>query len=105
MASGVLGTADLAAGADTTVYTVPADTFTVASVSITNRGNVPLTIRLAVGATGTPTDAEYLEFETELEPKAILERTGIVLEAGRNLIVRSSAVNCNAVAFGIETAA
>lgn len=106
MASGILGTpADLAAGTYTTLYTVPADTFAVCSVSIVNRSNTALTVRLAVASVSTPTNAEFIEYDSTLAPKAILERTGIVMQAGKLLVVYSSAVNCNAVAFGIETAA
>lgn len=106
MASGILGTpADLAAGTYTTLYTVPASTFAVASVSIVNRSNTALTVRLAVAEASTPTNAEFIEYDSTLAPKAILERTGIVMQAGKLLVVYSSAVNCNAVVFGIETAA
>jgi len=108
MASGILGTpADLSAGAYTTLYTVPASTFAVASVSIVNRSNTTLAIRLAVTTqvSGTPLNAEFIEFESSISPKGILERTGLVLNAGIKLVVYSSAVNCNAVVFGIETAA
>jgi hypothetical protein len=33
----------------------------------------------------------------------VLERTGLVLQAGYSLLVRSSAVNVNFIAYGIET--
>ena len=108
MASGILGTpADLSAGQYTTLYTVPGSTFSIASVSIVNRSNTTLTIRLAVTTqvSGTPLTAEFIEFDSSIAPKAILERTGIVLNAGVKLVAYSSAVNCNAVVFGIETAA
>jgi hypothetical protein len=107
MASGILGTpTDLSAGSYATVYTVPASTFAVASISIVNRSNTTLTVRLAVTTqvSGTPTNAEFIEYDSSIAPKGILERTGMVLEAGRKLVVYSSAVNCNAVVFGIETA-
>ncbi len=39
MATGILGTADLSAAANTTVYTVPADTFAVITVNVTNRNS------------------------------------------------------------------
>jgi len=105
MASGVLGTpADLAAGTYTTLYTVPASTFAIASVSVVNRSNTALTVRLAVAAASTPTNAEFIEYDSTIAPKGILERTGIVMQAGKLLVVYSSAVNCNALVFGIETA-
>ena len=104
MASGILGTpSDLAAGTYTVLYTVPASTFAVASVSIINRGNTSLSIRLAISDSNTPTNAEFIEYDSNLDAKGILERTGLVMQAGKQLIVYSSAVNCNAVAFGIET--
>jgi len=105
MATGILGTEDLAAGTDTTLYEVPTETFCVASLSVVNRGNAPAGIRVAVAELDTPTNAEWIEFDTILDPKGVLERTGIVLDAGKKLVVRSTVVNVNAVAFGIETVA
>lgn len=105
MASGILGKADLAAGTLTTLYTVPVETFTVASISIVNRGNIAVGIRIAIAEADEPTNAEWLEFDTILDPRAILERTGIVLDATKKIVVYSTAVNVNAIAFGIETVA
>jgi hypothetical protein len=103
MATGRLGTADLAAATNTTLYTVPADTFAVVTVSVCNRGATAANIRLAVASLATPTDAEYIEFDVSLAPKGVLERTGIVLDAGKLLVVRSSAISVSAVTYGIET--
>ena len=48
MATGILGTADLSAAANTTVYTVPADTFAVITVNVTNRNSASRDVRVAV---------------------------------------------------------
>ena len=104
MATGKLGSGDLAATTLTTVYTCPADTFTVASVSFCNRGNSAVAVRLALANADSPTDAEYLEYDVEILGKGVLERTGIVLNATEKLVVYSSAANVSVVAFGIETA-
>ena len=104
MATGRLGTADLAAATNTTVYTCPVDTFSVVTVSVCNRGATVANIQIAVSNLATPTNAEYIEFDTVLSAKGVLERTGIVLDAGKLLVVRSSAISVNAVVYGIETA-
>lgn len=104
MATGRLGAVDLTAATDTLLYTVPAGTFTVASVSIVNRSNAAVTLRVGIStSTTTMSTTDFIEFETELLPKGVLERTGLVMDAGKSLLVRSSTANVTAMAFGIET--
>jgi hypothetical protein len=104
MATGRLGVADLSAATNTTLYTVPATTFSVITVNIVNRSASAVTIRVAVASAATPADSEYIEYDVSLAAKGVLERTGIVMDAGKLLVVRSSATSVNAVAYGIETA-
>lgn len=103
MATGRLGVQDLSATTDTTLYTCPADTFSVVTVSICNRGTSVAQVRLALSTSGTPGAADYLEFDVDLPAKGVLERTGIVMDASKVLVVRSSATSVNAVCYGIET--
>lgn len=103
MATGILGQADLSGATYTTAYTVPTDTFTVATVSVCNRGGQAVAIRMALAATGTPSNAEFIEFDTEILGRGVLERTGIVMNAGKRLIVYASAANVSVSVYGIET--
>jgi hypothetical protein len=103
MATGRLGISNLSAATNTSVYTCPANTFTVLTVSVCNRSASAVTIQIAIASAATPSTAEYIEFDTSLSPKGVLERTGLVLDAGKILVVRSSAIDVSAVAYGIET--
>ena len=103
MATGRLGTANLAASTNTTVYTVPATTFAVVTLSICNRSNSAITCRVSLSTTTTPAADEWIEYDTEILPKGVLERTGLVMQTGLNLVVWSSTANVSAVAIGIET--
>jgi hypothetical protein len=103
MATGRLGAADLSATTNTSLYTCPADTYAVVNVSICNRSASAVTIRISVSDASTPTAAEYIEYDQELLPNGVLERTGIVMDATKILVVRSSGASVSAVAMGIET--
>jgi len=105
MATGRLGIVDIpSAATDTLLYTAPAGYFTVATVSVANRSNSAVTVRIAISSSSsTIATNEFIEFETEILSHGVLERTGLVLQAGYSLLVRSSAVNVNFIAYGIET--
>jgi hypothetical protein len=103
MPTGRLGIADLAANTLTTLYTCPVQTFTVASVSVCNRNSTDVTLRMAISESDTPTNAEYIEFDVQISPNGVLERTGLVLDAGKKIVVRSNDDDVSVVAFGIET--
>lgn len=103
MANGLLGRNDLSANTNTTIYTVPADTYAVVTISFCNRSANTASLRLSVGTNDTPDNQDYLEYDVSLGPNGVLERTGIVVNAADKIVVRSSVASVTAVAMGIET--
>lgn len=103
MATGLLGQQALAATTNTTVYTVPSNTFTVFSVSVLNRGTSACTVRMALAASGTPGNAEWIEYGVTIDPSGVLERTGLMMNSTKNLVVWASSANVSVSAYGIET--
>jgi len=103
MATGILGTEDLSATSETVVYTVPNETFSVVSINVTNRNTQARDIRLAVAASDTPTNAEWIEFDSELLGNGVIERSGVVLDAGKRVVAYSNSTDVNVVVYGIET--
>lgn len=101
--SGILGQAAPVAATNTTVYTVPATKTATVTVNIVNRAETIATVRVAVSATGSPTDAEFIEHGAlVLSDGGILERTGIVMQAGKNLVFFSNILGTSVSVYGFE---
>ena len=106
MATGRLGTANITTTAATTVYTVPAATFSVVSVNIVNRSSsASVLIRLAVSSSATPGLDEWIEFDSALVANGVLERTGIVMDSAKLIVVQTPTAtpSFSFVVYGIET--
>jgi hypothetical protein len=61
-------------------------------------------MRLAISSTATPNIQEYIEYDTVIVPLGVFERTGLVMQAGLNIVVYTSAANVGCTVYGIETA-
>lgn len=104
MATGILGQSAPGAATNTTVYTVPAETFSVVTINVCNRGTSAATVRIALAATGTPDTTEYIEYDAEILANGVLERTGIALDTTKNVVVYASSADTSVSVYGIETA-
>lgn len=102
MASGKLGSATPAADTDTPVYTVPAATVASVNVAIVNRGSAAAVVNVAIAATGSPANADYIEYGVTIPANGILERTAIVCGAAEQVVVRSSTADCSVRVHGFE---
>lgn len=103
MANGRLGIADLSASTNTTVYEVPADNFSIVTLSVCNRDAGSRSIRVAIASADTPTGGEWIEYDTTLVGNGTLERSGLVMDAGKKLVIYSNSLSVSAVVYGLET--
>lgn len=106
MPTGRLGTANITTNANTTVYTVPTSTFAVVSVNVVNRSSsATAQIRIAVSSSATPGNDEWIEYDSSIVANGVLERTGIVVDAGKLIVINSQTVSptLSVVVYGIET--
>lgn len=106
MASGIYNRLSLAAATYTNVITtsqVAAGKVSVVTLNFVNTDSTAsINIRVALSTSATPAAGEFLEYDTQLKPSGVLERTGIVVPAGMGLVVYASAAGMNAIAYGFE---
>ncbi len=108
MATGRLGTANITtANAATTIYTVPATTFSVVSLNICNRSSSAVaTVRVAISNSTSPAIDEWIEYDSSIVANGVLERTGLILDSTNKYLVvtvTSATPTVSCVAYGIET--
>lgn len=97
-----LGKADLAATTLTTVYTVTTGKIGTCNVSICNRNATAVTVRLAIAATATPTNSEWLEYDAAIPANSTLERSGVVLQSTEKVVAYSNSANVTVQVYGFE---
>ena len=102
MASGILGQAAVSDGSVENVYTVPATMVTACSINIVNVGNIAANVYVAFSDDANENQPEYFEYASPLMPSEVLERTGIVIQAGKNVLVRSEGGTLNVTVYGYE---
>lgn len=111
--TGILASQTFNALTYTPIYSPTANTFSVVTISVCNKNSNPIRIRLALAVDpDIPAAGNYIEYQTEILPNGVLERTGVIIQSGRTLYAYSTgptgATNADAsqtdvVVYGIET--
>ncbi len=101
----ILGTALPAANTLATLYEVPTGRRAVVNVAACNKGTTAAKLRVALTASATPTDSEFIEFDVSLGTAEVLERTALSLAAGQKVVVHANAASVTFNAWGIEEVA
>ena len=100
---GVLGLKNLLSDINQAVYINNYSDISAVTVSVCNKHYISSNISIAVSTSATsPSAAEWIEYESIVQGKGILERSGIIVTPGHYIVVRSSAPNVNAIVWGTE---
>jgi hypothetical protein len=102
MPSGILGQSAPSATTNTTVYTVPAGKTATFNINVVNRGTSVVSVRIAIAADANPATAEWIEYGAAVPSGGVLERTGIVAEATRRVVVHTSSADASINVYGHE---
>lgn len=95
-----LGGFDLAATTNTLIYQCPVGFHAAVAVNLVARSGSP-SIRLALTASSTPGDTDWLEYDLQITAgDAPLLREGIAMAAGNRLYAYASATGVSVVAWG-----
>ena len=103
MATGRLGVSSPAATTATNLFQVGAGKVATFSLSICNTNAASVTVRVGLCTTSaTFGTGEYIEYDTVILGNSVMERTGLVLDATKYVVVYASTTGVNFVAYGFE---
>lgn len=105
MAAGIQGAFEVYTGVPQSIFVSGTDGGTVANISVCSRSQSEGTIKIAVTANINEiqvTDA-ILEWNLDLNPGAVFERTGIIVPAGQYLTIQSTCSPLSVQAWGMTS--
>lgn len=95
-----LSSVSCAVGQNTTAYFNGSDEAYIVAVNVCNIGNQACGFRMALTADITPVAGEWIEYDTEIMGKGVLEREGVVIGPGERIVVWSNTDLCSVNVFG-----
>lgn len=102
MASGILGQSNPTALTNTTVYTVPSARTATFTVNVCNTSGYGAVVSVAVAASGTPSTSEYILYNVTVPAYGAIEKSGIVAQAAKNVVVNTTSSAIAVSAYGFE---
>jgi len=103
MASGIISKNALTSTL-TSYYTCPANTTAFVSINISNRTTGTVTTNINLSTNGSENLGGYIEFTSSIAANQALEKTGVVLSAGQQILISASSTSTTYVIFGYERA-
>lgn len=88
------------AGTPTLLYVAAANALCSVTVSVCNQGPVRDSISIQL-CEGQAAQEDYLEYQAKVGSNSVLERSGLILEAGQSLLVTSAQGTSSFVCWGI----
>lgn len=101
MANGILSKGALTTTL-TSVYTCPANASAFITINIANRTTSTVTTNINLSATAAENLGGYLEFASPIAANQALEKSGIVLSPGQQILVSANSTSTTFVIFGYE---
>ena len=100
--TGILGSANLLNGPSQAIYVNNRSAAAVVNVNFCNRNPTSTArVRLAVSDTQTPGLTEWVEYDVELLPNTVLERTGIWVNSTQYVVARADVPNVSVMTWGV----
>jgi hypothetical protein len=107
MPTGILGKAQLTGSGANTLYTVPSSKVASLTINVLNTDSSltsKVSLALAANAANVAMN-EYIEYNANIPPNGILERTGIVIDATKSVVANSVSNTIVVMVYGYEESA
>ena len=101
MASGRLGAVSPVANVNTNIFQTTSGKTSTFSLNVVNITSSKITFSVALSASTTPVDGEYIIFNQSLDAYEAFERSGLMNTSAYYAVINATG-GCNAVAMGWE---
>ena len=105
MADGFITQTQVTQYTNTVIHTVTAGRYAEFSVALFNTTTQPINASIAIGANTNPANVNYINQGVTIPGKGVWERTGLIANASKKIVINTTANGVNASVYGVETPA